>query len=152
MRALLLSNSTNPAMDPLSHARTPITDLLGGVDTLVFVPYALADWDGYTKRSREALSGVCHVVGAHRLAGDEFEEAGAYFVGGGNTFRLLRKLQNDRLVETIVRRVGDGTPYVGASAGSAIAGPSLRTTNDMPIVEPGSFAALGLVGFHLNCR
>jgi dipeptidase E len=152
MRALLLSNSTNPGMTTLEHAREAIGTCLDGATTLVFVPYALADLDGYTATTREALRGVVDVVGAHTLTNTELESAQAFYVGGGNTFRLLSRLQDTETLSLLQRRVAAGIPYIGASAGSCVAGPSIRTTNDMPIVEPRDFAGLGLVPYHLNCH
>jgi len=152
MRALLLSNSTNPGAATLAHAREAIRSCLDGAATLVFVPYALADLDGYTAGTRAALDSIVEVVGAHTLAPAELESAEAVYVGGGNTFRLLARLQETGLLEVLRRRIPEGVPYVGASAGSCVAGPSIRTTNDMPIVEPRGFAGLGLVPWHLNCH
>lgn len=152
MRALLLSNSTNAGAQMLEHAHDPIAAILSGIDTLVFVPYALHDWDAYTEKARRALEGICQVVGLHQLRPEEAERAPAFFVGGGNTFRLLDRMQRDGVVDLLCRRVAAGAPYMGASAGSVIAGPSIRTTNDMPIVQPSSFSALGFLGFHLNCH
>jgi dipeptidase E len=78
------------------------------------------------------------------------EEADALFVGGGNTFRLLKALYDFDLLEPIRRAVEKGLPYIGSSAGAIVAGPSLRTTKDMPVVQPPSFAALGLVDFQIS--
>lgn len=152
MRVLLLSNSTNVGAQMLEHAHDAVAETLSGVDRLVFVPYALHDWDAYTQKARRALEDICPVVGVHQLRSGDVEDAPAFFVGGGNTFRLLERMQRTGLVDLIRNRVLAGVPYLGASAGSVIAGPSIRTTNDMPIIQPSSFTALGLLGFHLNCH
>lgn len=151
VQLLLLSNSTNHASTPLAHARQAITDVLDG-RRLVFVPYALADHDAYTAVIAEALDGVAEVTGLH-TADDPvamINTAEAVYVGGGNTFRLLLTLQRLGLVHPLRSRVVDGMPYLGASAGTNLTCPTIRTTNDMPIVEPESFEALGLVPFQIN--
>src|SRR5215472_3549295 len=73
------------------------------------------------------------------------EQAEIIFIGGGNTFRLLYELQRNQMIEPIRRAVRAGTPYIGSSAGSIIACPSLKTTKDMPVIQPLSFEALSLV-------
>lgn len=148
---LLLSSSTTFGTAFLEHAATSIAELLGG-RRLVFVPYALRDHAGYTARVRAALPRV-PVVGITEAADPiaAARDAEAVFVGGGNTFRLLRALQDLGLVAVIRERVlSDSVPYLGSSAGTNVACPSLRTTNDMPIVQPPSFEALGLVPFQIN--
>ncbi|MER8003508.1 MULTISPECIES: dipeptidase PepE [unclassified Streptomyces] len=153
MRLLLLSNSTAPGRGYLEHALAEIDDALGGVRRLVFVPYALADHDGYTAQVAEALAPLgVEVTGAH-TAGDPaalIRDAGAVFVGGGNSFRLLKALYAHDVVAAIRERAGAGALYMGSSAGTNMACPTLRTTNDMPIVQPPSFEALGLVPFQIN--
>ncbi|TNC18841.1 dipeptidase PepE [Amycolatopsis alkalitolerans] len=152
MRLLLLSNSTAPGRRYLEHAAGALGDVLSGVRRLVFVPFALADHDGYTARAAEALAahGV-EVSGAHE---DDpiklFNSAQAVFVGGGNTFRLLRELYARELLAPIRDRVAHGTVYIGSSAGTNVACPTIRTTNDMPIVQPPAFEASGLVPFQIN--
>jgi dipeptidase E len=78
--------------------------------------------------------------------------AAAIVVGGGNTFHLLSRLYAAGLLETIGACVRSGTPYIGWSAGSVVACPSIATTNDMPIIEPPSLRALGLVQFQINAH
>ncbi|MEU0809780.1 dipeptidase PepE [Streptomyces sp. NPDC005970] len=153
MRLLLLSNSTAPGHGYLEHAREEIGALLDGVRRLVFVPYALADRDGYTAQVAKALEPLgIEVTGAHTAAApaELIGGAEAVFVGGGNSFRLLKALHEHGLVRAIRERVAAGTPYMGSSAGTNMACPTLRTTNDMPIVQPPSFEALGLLPFQIN--
>lgn len=151
MQLLLMSNSTNHGSPPLAHARDAIAEVLEG-RRLVFVPFALADHDAYTAVVSEALQGVTEVTGLH-TADDPvalINSADAVYVGGGNTFRLLLTLQQLHLLDPLRNRVAAGMPYLGASAGTNLCCPTIRTTNDMPIVEPESFEALGLVPFQIN--
>jgi dipeptidase E len=149
MRILLLSTSTVHGSGYLDYAEPELRDFLGPVPRVLFVPFALADRDGYAARVRQRFErfGVA-VDSVHE--GGNVADAEAIFVGGGNTFRLLKTLQERGLLEAIRTRVEQGVPYIGSSAGSNIAAPTIRTTNDMPIVEPKSFAALGLVPFQIN--
>jgi dipeptidase E len=155
VRLLLLSNSTNFGSGYLDHAAGEIGALFAGVGRILFVPFALQDQEGYAAiagRRFEALG-----IGVDRLAADgsaaaAVERAEGIFVGGGNTFRLLDRLQRAGALEPIRRRVAAGMPYLGSSAGTVVACPTLKTTNDMPIVRPASFDALGLVPFQINCH
>jgi dipeptidase E len=125
----------------------------GALDRLLFVPFALRDHDGYleTMRQRGIHAGY-ELDGIHRYADpvQAVREAAALFVGGGNTFRLLAELYNRGLLGPIREAVAAGTPYLGISAGSNVACPTIKTTNDMPITQPPSLAALGLVPFQIN--
>lgn len=155
MRLLLISNSTLHGSGYLDHCANAIASFLGrGIARVLFVPYAAFDRDAYTAKARarfEAMGfGLDSVHDAERGPVRAVEEAQAIFVGGGNTFRLLDALWREGLIDPIRRRVLAGMPYVGASAGSNLACPSIRTTNDMPIVQPPSFAALNLVPFNIN--
>ncbi|MGW5129421.1 dipeptidase PepE [Streptomyces sp. NPDC004069] len=153
MNLLLLSNSTQYGRGYLEHALDTVTAFLPSRARLAFVPYALADHDAYTAKVRDALAGAgVDVHGVHE-GGDpvgRLAEADAVFVGGGNSFRLLSALYRTGLRDALIKAVGDGLPYMGASAGTNMAAPTLRTTNDMPIVQPPSFEALGLVPFQIN--
>jgi dipeptidase E len=152
-RLLLLSNSTNHGAAYLDHAWHSIAEHLRGVKELVFVPFALRDLVAYTAKVRDRFAREGFLVrGLLGEAGDRvlLERAEAVFVGGGNTFRLLDLLQRGGLVALLRRRVREGMPYLGASAGSNVACPTLKTTNDMPIAQPASFQALHLLGFQLN--
>ncbi len=155
MTALLLSNSTSPGRPYLAHARGWIAETVGDARRVAFVPYAAVTfgYDAYVDRVRQALDGLdLEVVGVHASADPAGVVAGAdaVFVGGGNTFHLLREVYRHGLVEAVRTSVAGGSPYVGWSAGSNLAGPTVRTTNDMPIVEPPSLDALGLVPVQIN--
>ena len=150
---LLLSNSVAPGMGFLEHAAGAIQGVLDGRTSVLFVPFASSDPDGYTAVMREALDRCGARVRSLHQAGDparEVRDAEAVFVGGGNSFRLVRALHQLNVLDELRCAVRDGVPYLGASAGSNLACPSIRTTNDMPIVEVPSLAALGLIPFQLN--
>ncbi len=153
MRLLLLSNSTQAGRGFLDHAAEAVRKHLAGGRRLLFVPFALADVQAYTQKVADRMRpwGI-EVRGWHSAADPlaALAEAEAVFVGGGNTFRLLRALQERRLVAPLAAAVRAGLPYLGASAGTNLACPTIRTTNDMPIVQPESFEALGLIPFQIN--
>jgi dipeptidase E len=153
-RLLLFSNSTQHGRAYLDHAAAPIRDFLGeSVRTVVFIPYALLDHDGYERKAREVFKALGYELASLHASPSPSHVAStaqAFFVGGGNTFRLLRALQDQALLASIVERVRAGTPYIGASAGSNIACRTIKTTNDMPIVEPRDFHALDLLPFQIN--
>jgi dipeptidase E len=153
MRLLLLSNSATHDRPYLAHALQAIAAHLSGRERLLFVPYALADHDGYTATVAEAMRPIgVRVEGLHRHPdpASAVSSAEAVFVGGGNTFRLLRSLRRGGLLGPLRDRVRAGLPYLGSSAGTNLACPTIRTTNDMPILDPEGFDALGLVPFQIN--
>jgi dipeptidase E len=152
-RLLLISNSTNHGQGYLDHVLPEIDGFLGPVRRLVFVPFALKDREGYGAKVAERLAALGVEVAT--LTADEagrrlVQDAEAVFTGGGNTFRLLKTLQDGGFLPLLRARALAGMPYIGSSAGTNIAAPTIRTTNDMPIVEPDSFEALGLVPFQIN--
>lgn len=152
-RVLLISNSTLFGSGYLDHAESEIRDFLGAVRRIAFLPFAAYERGKYTAQARARFERMnCELMSLHDVSNPrrEVESADAIFVGGGNTFRLLKGLYDFDLLEPIRRVVAEGTPYIGSSAGSIVAGPSLRTTKDMPVVEPPSFAALGLVAFQIS--
>ena len=152
MELLLLSNSTNFGSTPWAHARDVGRPLVEG-RTVRFVPFALADHDGYTAAIADAFAPMgAAVVGLHTFSDPvaAVAQAQAVYVGGGNTWRLLRALQDAAVLAPLRERVLAGMPYLGASAGTNLACPTIKTTNDMPIVEPAGFAALGLLDFQIN--
>lgn len=153
MDLLLLSNSTNFGETMYAHAAEELVDIARGA-CVTFVPFALANWDDYADRAIRAfaLHGI-EAVSSHRShAPDEaIMSAEVLMVGGGNSFRLLDTLHGLGVIEGVRERVRTGAGrYIGASAGTNVACPSIRTTNDMPICLPPSFDSLGLVPFQIN--
>jgi len=154
-RLLLLSNSRNPGEEFLEHSKEPLEKTLSDAKNIVFIPYAgvTLPFTPYTELVRELLASLgysiqsVHEVDQPKVA---VAEADAIIVGGGNTFHLLHHLSRADLIDTIRDRVESGIPYVGWSAGSNIACPTIMTTNDMPIIAPPSLDALGLVPFQIN--
>jgi len=156
-RLLLLSNGSDLIGDnPTEFAHGAVRDFLGAVvRRVLFVPFAAVtrSEDEYAVKVRRHFGPLGYEVESLHEAADPraaVEAADAVAVGGGNTFHLLRGLYRSGAVEAIRARVEGGMPYVGWSAGSNVACPTIRTTNDMPIVEPPTFAALGLVPFQIN--
>jgi dipeptidase E len=154
-RLLLISNSALYGSGYLDHAEAAIREFLENPLRVLFVPYALLDRDAYAGQARRRFSKMGHGLDSLHEAPDAHaavSKAEALFIGGGNTFRLLRALQERSLLEHIRRRVEEGMPYIGSSAGSVVACPTIRTTNDMPIVEPAGLEALGLIPFQINAH
>ena len=152
-RLVLISTSTVFGTRYLEHAYPELRDALGGVARVLFIPYALQNRDGYVAKARPAFEEMGYGLDSLHEGSDPrraIETAEAVFCGGGNTFRLLKALSEMGVLPLIRRRVAEGMVYSGASAGSNLAGPTIRTTNDMPIVEPPSFDALSLVSFQIN--
>jgi dipeptidase E len=128
--------------------------VLGGIRRVLFVPYALADHDGNVRTMTErGINSGYELVGIHTKPDPiaAIRSADAIFVGGGNTFRLLATLYRLGLLDPIRERVRS-VPYLGISAGTNVACPTIKTTNDMPIVQPPSLDALGLVSFQVNAH
>ena len=155
MDLLLLSNSRSPDGSYLSHALGAITAIAGGRKRALFLPFAsiTVGWDDFTAKVQAAIASTGIVLDPVHAAADPVAAVAAaemVFVGGGNTFNLLAECRRHGLLAPIAARVRAGAAYVGWSAGSILACPTIGTTNDMPIVAPGGCAALGLVGFQIN--
>jgi len=151
MRLVLLSNSRNPGGAYLAHALGPLAALVAGRRAAWFVPFAsvTVPWDDVTAVVATALAPLgVRVTGAHRQP--EPGPGEVILVGGGNTFHLLRECRTRGLLDVMRARVRAGTPYAGWSAGANLACPTIRTTNDMPIVDPLGFDALDLLAFQIN--
>src|SRR4030042_5389526 len=156
MRLLLLSNSTNAGQSYLQHALPHIKSFLGNdPPEVLFIPYAgvTISFDEFAGLVRDKFQEInIRLTSIHQSNDPEksINNAKIIVVGGGNTFQLLSLLQTNSLLEPIRKKIQSGIPYIGWSAGANIACPTIRTTNDMPIVQPDSFDALNLVPFQIN--
>lgn len=155
-RLLLLSNSTNAGEAYLGYPRKEIKDFLGTkLTSVLFIPYAAVrfSYDRYRDMVGEAFQDMGYDVGSIHQSSDpvaSVQQAEAIIVGGGNSFHLLYQLYRNNVLDEIRKRVGEGIPYIGWSAGANVACPTIRTTNDMPIIEPPALDALNLVSFQIN--
>lgn len=155
MKLLLLSNSTTQGYSYLEHALDTIKNYFGtNVKKIAFVPYAgvTVNWDDYTTKVANVFSTLGYeIISVHTGDAESIiDSADAIAVGGGNTFNLLKTVYDNGIYDIITSKVAAGMPYIGWSAGSNLACPTIRTTNDMPIVEPPSFDAFGFVPFQIN--
>jgi dipeptidase E len=154
-RLLLVSNSTLHGSGYLDHAEEELREALGSIKRLLFVPYALHDRDAYAAQARKRFEAMGYALDSVHESEDKknaVDSAEAIFIGGGNTLRLLHSLYQSDLLLAIRRRVEEGMLYIGSSAGAVVAAPTIKTTNDMPIVEPQSFDSLGLISFQINAH
>jgi len=155
-RLLLLSNSTNPGEPWLGWPEPHLRAFLGeGVKSLFFVPFAgvRIDWDEYAATARKRFTEMgCSLVSAHETEAplETALRADGLVVGGGNTFHLLYHLRASGLLQVIRERALAGVPFIGWSAGTNVACPTIMTTNDMPVVQPDRMDALDLVPFQIN--
>lgn len=158
---LLLSNSRMPTTGYLEHAVEAIRETIGGAKRVVLIPYAsvvpseAVAWDATTANVRAALAALnIEITAIHHCkdAATALADADAIMVNGGNTFNLLRHLRRNELIVPLRTQILAGKPYVGWSAGSAICAPTIRSTNDMPIIDPSGLDALGVIDFQLNAH
>jgi dipeptidase E len=152
-RILLISSSSVYGCDYLDHVEPQIKSFLGTARKVLFFPFALFDRDTYAAMTKARFAVMGYSIETAHAVSDPHqavEQTEAIFIGGGNTFRLLRALQDLDLLDPIRQRVKRGAPYIGSSAGSNVAGPTIKTTKDMPIVQPRSFDSLGLVPFQIS--
>ena len=156
MRLLLFSNSTNAGEEYLNYTLPFIRNFLHGEKVqAAFIPYAgiSVGFDVYYEMVASKISDTgIHLEPVHRSSSPNelIAESELIIVGGGNTFYLLKSLQDMNLLSAIAEKVKKGTPYIGWSAGSNLACPSIKTTNDMPIVQPKDFRGLNLIPFQIN--
>jgi dipeptidase E len=152
-RILLISSSTVYGRGYLEHVEKQITSFLGDIQKVLFFPFAMSNQDAYAAKAKARFAALGYALeSAHATcdARKAIEQTDAIFIGGGNTFRLLKALQDFELLDSIRRKVRSGAPYIGSSAGSNVAGPTIKTTKDMPIVQPRSFDSLGLIPFQIS--
>lgn len=157
MNLLLISNSTNPGEEYLGWPQSEIKSFLTArnIKRVLFIPYAgvTLSYDTYEEKVNNVFKSLGFEVYSIHHETDKIQavkDAEAIAVGGGNTFHLLREMQKDGIMDIMKERVLEGLPYMGWSAGSNVACPTMRTTNDMPIVEPESFNCLGVIPFQIN--
>jgi dipeptidase E len=154
---LLLSNSRMPGREYLEHAVEAIAETLDEAKNIVLIPYASVTiaWDSTTKNVRKGLEKLGREITAIHHFKDPvvaLKEADAIMVNGGNTFNLLHHLRRKELIVPLRNEILKGKPYIGWSAGSGICAPTIRTTNDMPIIDPSGMDALGVIDFQLNAH
>ncbi|MFZ5428847.1 MAG: dipeptidase PepE [Bacteroidota bacterium] len=156
MRLLLISNSTMPGEPYLDYPKHEMKKFLGEKPVkALFIPYAAVtfSFDLYVEKVQERFAEIGHsVVGIHTFDDPvaAVHQAEAIVVGGGNTWQLVRMMHDNHLMNPIREKVVAGTPYIGWSAGSNVACPTLRTTNDMPIIDPKGFDTMNMVPFQIN--
>ena len=155
MKLLLISNSTNAGEAYLQYPIAQIASFLQGVKEIAFVPYAAvtfsyAEYEAKVQARFDEIGIKTRSVHRAKDPRKMILQAEAICVGGGNTFALTKKMQEQGLIQAIRRKISAGTPYVGWSAGSNVTCPTICTTNDMPIVQPESFKAIGAVKFQIN--
>lgn len=156
MKLLLISNSTNPGEKYLDYPKNNIKEFLGSAPVkAIFIPYAAVtfSFDDYEKKVAERFREIGHdIISIHKFSDpvSAIREAKAIVVGGGNTWKLLKMIRDNKLIDVVREKVLAGTPFIGWSAGSNVACPTIRTTNDMPVTEPDSFSSFNLIPFQIN--
>ena len=150
-KLLIVSTSTIHGKPYLEYLFDEIKDFFIGVSKIIFIPYARPSgmtYNEYTEAVREKFEMIgIKVNGIHEFDNPvkAIENAQGVFTGGGNSFVLLHELIENRLIEPLRKRIEFGMPYMGTSAGSNVTGPTIGTTNDMPIVYPSTFEALSVI-------
>lgn len=153
---LIVSTSTVHGQPYLSYIKSEVENHFKGVSEIIFIPFARPggiSWDEYTEIARKFFSQInISVKGIHEFESMEqgLKSAEGVFTGGGNTFVLLKQIYDADLMDTLRDRINNGMPYMGTSAGSNLTGQTINNTNDMPIVYPPTFDAIGAVPFNIN--
>jgi dipeptidase E len=158
MNAIIASTSTIHGSGYLEYLQPVLSEHFKHAKSILFIPYARPSGlthDEYTAKAKEGLSFLkAEVKGIHAFEDptQAIKSAEAIFVGGGNTFLLVKTLHDLKLMQVLRKAILKSTPYLGTSAGSNICGPNMQTTNDMPIVMPSSFETLGVIPFNINAH
>jgi len=157
MKKILLASTSSVHGKPyLSYLFDELKVFFDGIDEILFIPYARPGgltYEEYTQKVQVAFAQInIKIKGIHEFKNPKnaIENAKAFFTGGGNSFVLLHTLQHQNLVEILANEIKKGKPYLGTSAGSNIAGQSIMNTNDMPIMYPMNFQAMGMLPFNIN--
>lgn len=155
-KLILASTSTLHGQEYLEYLNPVLKNHFSGCSQILFIPFARPggiSHDEYTGIAQKAFDrfGI-EIKGIHHFENpaNAVKQSEAIFTGGGNTFLLVQQLYNYSLLQPIKEMITSGIPYLGTSAGTNIAGLTMKTTNDMPIVYPPSFNTLGLVPFNIN--
>ncbi len=155
-KIILASTSTVHGKPYLTYILPELVKHFKGINEIIFIPYARPSGlthDAYTALARKAFASIdIKVKGLHEFDNPikAIQEAQGFFTGGGNSFVLLNELYQLEVLPHLRKAIESGVPYFGTSAGSNVCGPSIRNTNDMPIVYPPSFDALGMIPFNIN--
>lgn len=153
---IVASTSTIYGNSYLNYLKNEISQLFENTDTVLFIPYARPggiSYDEYTAKAAPVFNELGKkLIGIHTYDNPQeaILSAKGVFTGGGNTFVLLQTLYQQGILEILREKLFKGLPYIGTSAGSNICGISINTTNDMPIVYPPSFKAMGVLPFNIN--
>lgn len=157
-KLLLASTSTLFGEKYLEYLLEELAVFFNGVTQITFIPYARPggiSHDDYTAVAAKAFNKIDKKVkGIHTFKNiqEAMDSSEAFFCGGGNTFLLVKQLYELNVIGSLKEKIENGVPYMGTSAGSNIAGVSMHTTNDMPIVHPPSFKTMKLVPFNINAH
>jgi dipeptidase E len=155
-KLLVASTSTLHNGEFLDYLLPQLELFFANCTTLIFIPYAQPSGislDEYTHKVSTAFAKINKkIIGLHTFENpiEAIENAEGFFTGGGNTFVLLDQLYKKNVIQSLKKAIESGTPYLGTSAGSNILGATIQTTNDMPIIYPPSFDAIGALTFNLN--
>lgn len=157
IRALLLASSPYHARrDFYVHEEKTFRKIFGITSKVLFIPFALKNHSEYALYNKNILQKVsCDLesLHEHETTADKRESVRAaegIFIGGGNTFRLLAALHRYEIFELLQEKIAQGTPYIGTSAGATLFCPTIKTTNDMPIVELPNLRAFNFLPFQIN--